>query len=387
MPMKNRFADLHPEMTEWRRWLHRNPELLFDLPKTSAFVAEKLRDFGCDEVVTGIAGTGVVAVIRGRQTASGRVVGLRADMDALPIEERTGRDYASETPGKMHACGHDGHTTMLLGAAKYLAETRNFDGTAVLVFQPAEEGGGGGRVMVEEGLMKRFGIEEIYGMHNVPGRALGTFAIREGAFYAATAQFDIIVRGRGGHAAQPHTTVDSTLVASQIVVALQAIAAREVDPVKQAVVSVTSFETATTAYNVIPASVALKGTARVLDKDVHDLVERRIGEIARGVAAAHGAEADVEYRRGYPVLMNSGPETEHAAEAARRVTGGCAEAPIYMWGEDFGFMLNAAKGAYIHLGIGEAAALHHPEYDFNDEALPVGSAWFAEMVEMRMPAG
>ncbi len=386
MPIKNRFAEMLPEITAWRRDLHENPELLFDVHRTAEIVAGKLKDFGCDEVVTGIGRTGVVGVIRGRTDTQGRVVGMRADMDALPIHETTGAAHASKVPGKMHACGHDGHTAMLLGAAKYMAETRNFDGTVVVIFQPAEEGGGGGNAMVRDGLMERFGIQEVYGMHNVPGRAVGTFAIRPGAFYAATEQFDVVIRGKSGHAAQPHQAVDAALAASHVVVALQTIAAREVDPVKQVVVSVTSMETSTKAYNVVADEVRLKGTVRTLDPDLRIFVEERFCEIVRSVAAGFRAEAEIDYRRGYPVMVNSEAETEFAAEAARRVAGDCAEAPIYLWGEDFGYMLNARKGAYIHLGVGDTAPLHHPKYDFNDDVIPVGCAWFAELAELRMPA-
>ena len=264
MPVKNRFAELLPEIAAWRRDFHENPELLYEVHRTAARVAALLRDFGCDEVVEGIGRTGVVGVIRGRTDRSGRVVGLRADMDALPIRERTGRAYASKNPGVMHACGHDGHTAMLLGAAKYLAETRNFDGTAVVIFQPAEEGGGGGLAMVQDGLVERWGIQEFYGMHNMPGYPVGTFAIREGAMMAAADQFDIVVTGKGGHAAKPHECIDTTLVAAQIIVALQSVVARNVDPLKSGVVSVCVVETDSTAHNVIPQVVTLRGTARSL---------------------------------------------------------------------------------------------------------------------------
>ena len=276
---------------------------------------------------------------------------------------------------------------MLLGAARYLCETRNFDGTVIVVFQPAEENGGGGEVMVREGLMDRFGIEEIYGMHNVPGLPLGDFAIRPGAFYGAADQFFIKVLGKGGHAAQPHQTVDATLIAARVVTALQSIASRETDPVKQVVVSVTSFETSTKATNIIADRVHLKGTVRALDEGVRDHAERRVAEIAEGTALTFGARAEVDYQRGYPVMTNAEAETGFAAAAAREVSGTCGAAPVYLWGEDFGYMLNARPGAYIHLGIGEAAPLHHPKYDFNDEAIPFGSSWFAEIVERRMPLG
>jgi amidohydrolase len=386
MPVKNRFAELQPEIAAWRRDLHENPEILFETHRTSALVAERLRAFGCDEVVTGIGRTGVVGVIRGRSNRSGKVIGLRADMDALPIHEATGVPYASRTPGAMHACGHDGHTAMLLGAARYLAETRNFDGTCVVIFQPAEEGGGGGREMVNDGLMERWGIHEVYGMHNMPGLPLGSFAIRAGAFFAAADQFDIVLEGKGGHAAKPHDTIDTTVVASHVVLALQTIASRNVDPVKQVVVSVTSFETATKAHNVIPQKVHLKGTVRTLDAGVRDLAESRLKALAETVAAAFGATASVDYRRGYPVMVNSDEQTAFAAEVAREVAGSCAEAPLIMGGEDFAFMLNARPGAYILVGNGDTAMVHHPQYNFDDEAIPAGCSWWAGIVERRLPA-
>jgi hippurate hydrolase len=387
MPVKNRFAELLPEITAWRRDLHEHPELQFDTHRTSALVAEKLREFGCDEVVTGIGKTGVVGVIRGRSDRSGRVVGLRADMDALPIHEQTGVEYASKTPGAMHACGHDGHTAMLLGAAKYLAETRNFDGTVVVIFQPAEEGGGGGREMVNDGMMERFGIQEVYGMHNWPGKPVGSFAIRSGPFFAATDVIDIEVKGKGAHAAKPHTGVDTTVVASHIVLALQSIVARNVDPVKQAVVSVTSFETDTTAFNVIPGGVRLKGTVRTHEADVQDMIEANIRRIVENTAAAFGATATLRYERNYPVTVNAETETGYAIEAAKAVAGDCdTEAPLVMGGEDFSFMLNVRPGAYILVGNGDTAMVHHPAYNFNDEAIPAGCSFWAEIVERRMPA-
>lgn len=386
MPIKNRFAELLPEITAWRRDIHENPEILFETHRTGNIVADRLREFGCDEVVTGIAKTGVVGIIHGKASGSGKVIGLRADMDALPIMEATGLEYASRTPGAMHACGHDGHTAMLLGAAKYLAETRNFDGTVAVIFQPAEEGGGGGRVMVEEGIMERWNIQEVYGMHNWPGMPAGTFGIRPGSFFAAADQFDIEIEGRGAHAAKPHEGVDTTVVASQIVIALQTIASRNVDPTEQVVVSVTSFQTDTTAYNVIPQRVHLKGTVRTLNAEIRDRVETRVTGIAEKTAEAFGAVARVNYRRGYPVMVNSEEQTEFAAEVARSVSGACANAPLIMGAEDFSFMLNARPGAYILVGNGETAMVHHPEYDFNDEVIPSGCSWWAELVERRMPA-
>jgi hippurate hydrolase len=386
MPVRNRFAELLPEITAWRRDFHENPELLYDTHRTAGIVAAKLREFGCDEVVEGIGRTGVVGVIRGRATGSGRVVGLRADMDALPILEASGVPHASRTPGKMHACGHDGHTAMLLGAAKYLAETRNFDGTVVVIFQPAEEGGAGGKAMCDDRLMDRWGIQEVYGMHNMPGLPLGQFAIRPGAFFAAADLVTIDVTGKGGHAAKPHETVDTTLVASHIVVALQSIASRNVDPTKQVVVSITSFRTESEAHNVIPERVQLKGTVRTMDEGVRDLAETRLKLVAEQTAAAFGATARVSYQRNYPVMVNSEAETVHAAEAARRVAGACADAPLVMGGEDFAFMLQERPGAYILVGNGDTAAVHHPAYDFDDNAIPAGCSWWAELVEARMPA-
>ncbi len=385
MPIKNRFADLLPEITRWRRDIHAHPEILFDTHRTSALVADKLRAFGCDEVITGVGRTGVVGVIRGRADTSGQAIGLRADMDALPIHEATGLDYASKTPGAMHACGHDGHTAMLLGAAKYLAETRNFDGRVVVIFQPAEEGGGGGREMCEDGLMDRFAIQEVYGMHNWPGMPVGSFAIRPGAFFAAADLLDIEFEGKGAHAAKPHSGVDTTVVASQFILAAQTIVSRNTDPVKNVVVSITSFETDTTAYNVIPQNVRLKGTVRTMDADMQDLAEKRVTELADGIAAAFGAVARVRYTRNYPVMVNAPEQTEFAARVAASVAGDCADAPLIMGGEDFAFMLNERPGAYILVGNGDTAMVHHPAYNFDDNAIPAGCSWWAGIVEQRMP--
>jgi amidohydrolase len=387
MPVKNRFSEMLPEITAWRRDFHEHPELLFDVHRTAARVADLLREFGCDEVVTGIGRTGVVGVIKGKTDTVGRVVGLRADMDALPITEQTGVEYASKTPGKMHACGHDGHTAMLLGAAKYLAETRNFDGTTVVIFQPAEEGGGGGREMCADGMMDRFGVQEVYGMHNMPGIPVGTFAIRPGAIMAAADQFDVVITGKGGHAAKPHDCIDTTVVAAHIIVALQTIASRGVDPMKQVVVSVCTVETDSTAHNVIPQVVKLKGTVRTMDPSVQDFVERRISEIVEGTAMALGAKAVANYQRGYPVTINAEENTEYAVEVAKAVSGqvDANTAPL-MGAEDFSFMLNERPGAYIFLGNGDTAMVHHPAYNFDDNAIPFGSSWYAGMVEARMPA-
>ena len=387
MPVKNRFADLLPEITAWRRDFHEHPELLFDVQRTAGKVADLLRSFGCDEVVEGIGRTGVVGVIHGKTDTAGRVVGLRADMDALPIIEATGVDYASKTHGKMHACGHDGHTAMLLGAAKYLSETRNFDGRVVLIFQPAEEGGGGGREMVQDGMIDRWGIQEVYGMHNMPGIPVGHFAIRSGAMMAAADQFDIVVTGKGGHAAKPHDCIDTTVVAAHIIVALQTIASRGVDPLKQVVVSVCTVATDSTAHNVIPQVVKMRGTARTMDPAVQDFVERRIAEIASGTAAALGAVAVVDYQRGYPATVNAEENTTFAADVARSISGVVdTNTPPVMGAEDFSYMLNERPGAYIFLGNGDTAMVHHPAYNFDDSAIPFGSSWYAGMAEARMPA-
>lgn len=386
MPIKNRLAEMHDEITGWRRDIHQHPEILYDTHRTSALVAEKLNEFGCDEVVTGIGRTGVVGVIRGKSDTRGRVIGLRADMDALPMQEQTGLDYASEIPNAMHACGHDGHTAMVLGAAKYLAETRNFDGTAIVIFQPAEEGGNGAEAMCKDGLMDRFGIQEVYAMHNVPGVPTGQFAIRSGPLLAAADEFDIHLEGRGGHAAKPHQTIDTTVMLSQLIVALQTIVSRNADPILQAVLSVTSVETSSKAFNVIPQSARIRGTVRTHSNELRDLIEQRLKEVSEGTAATFGGSVNVTYTRGVPVTINAEAQTGYAAEAAVSVGGSCIEAPMVMGGEDFSFMLEERPGAFIVLGNGDSVGLHHPEYNFNDEIIPIGCSWFAEMVERRMPA-
>ena len=386
MPVKNRFSELQKEISEWRHDIHQHPEILFETHRTSALVKDKLKEFGCDEVIEGIGKTGVVGVINGQTNQSGKVIGLRADMDALPINEETGLDYSSKIPGAMHACGHDGHTSMLLGAAKYLCETRNFDGQAVVIFQPAEEGGGGGLEMCKDGMMENFKIDEVYGMHNWPGVELGKFAIRSGPFFAASDFIEATISGKGGHAAKPHETVDPTVIASQIVVALQTIASRRVDPVEQVVVSITSFETSSTAFNVIPQEVKIKGTVRTLDPDVRDLAEKEFLRITELTAEAMGGSADAKFTRGYPVMSNSSEQTEFAAKVARDVAGECAEAPLVMGGEDFAYMLEERPGAYILLGNGDSSPVHHPKYNFNDDAIPFGCSWLVELVEQKMPA-
>ena len=358
---------------------------MFETHRTSALVKDKLIEFGCDQVIEGIGKTGVVGVINGQTNQSGKVIGLRADMDALPINEETGLDYSSKIPGAMHACGHDGHTSMLLGAAKYLCETRNFDGQAVVIFQPAEEGGGGGLEMCKDGMMDNFNIDEVYGMHNWPGVELGKFAIRSGPFFAASDFIEATISGKGGHAAKPHETIDPTVIASQIVVALQTIASRRADPVEQVVVSITSFETSSTAFNVIPQEVKIKGTVRTLDPDVRVLAEKEFLRITELTAEAMGGSADAKFTRGYPVMSNSNAQTEFAAKVARDVAGECAEAPLVMGGEDFAYMLEERPGAYILLGNGDSSPVHHPKYNFNDDAIPFGCSWLVELVEQKMP--
>lgn len=389
MPIKNRLAEMHDEIIAWRRDLHENPELMYDTHRTADVVAQKLREFGCDEVVTGIGRTGVVGVIKGKTDRSGHVVGLRADMDALPILEATGLPHASRTPGKMHACGHDGHTAMLLGAAKYLAETRNFDGSVAVIFQPAEEGGAGGLAMVRDGLIDRFRIKEIYGMHNAPGLAVGHFSIKPGPFYAATDNFTVHVIGKGGHAAQPHMSVDTTVIASQIVMSLQTIASRNADPIQSIVVSVTSFRTESEAWNVIPERVELRGTVRTFDTGIRKMAEDRFKAIVADTAKALGGKAETVWNPGYPAMVNAEAETTIAANVARKISGDAAvndNTPAIMGGEDFAYMLEVCPGAYIQIGNGDTAEVHHPLYDFNDEAIPVGASYWAELVETRMPA-
>ena len=388
MTIHPRIEAMSGEIAEWRRDFHRNPELLFDVHRTAQVVAEKLKSFGCDEVVTGIGQTGVVAVIKGKRQGSGRVVGLRADMDALPIEEQTNLPYRSTVPGKMHACGHDGHTAMLLGAARYLTETRDFDGTAILIFQPAEEGGGGGREMVKDGMMERFGVQEVYGLHNMPGLPIGSFAVRPGPMMAAADRFLITVEGRGGHAAKPNETIDPVVASAQIISALQTIASRNCDPLDSVVVSVTAVK-AGEAYNVIPQTAELKGTVRTLSKDMRILAEKRLREIVTGVAGAMGCTAVIDYELGYPVTFNHAEQTSFVAKVAGSLVGSSnvdLAVPPTMGSEDFSFMLEERPGSYIFKGKGDSAGLHHPAYDFNDRAIPVGVSYWASIVETAMPA-
>ena len=385
MPIKNRFAELYPMIVKWRHDFHRNPELQYELPKTAAKVADLLRSFGCDEVVEGVGKSGVVGVIHGQVDTSRRVIGLRADMDALPIDEKSDVLYKSEVPGVMHACGHDGHTSMLLGAAQYLCETRNFDGKAAVIFQPAEEGGAGAKAMIDDGLVTRFNIDEFYGIHNMPGIETGKFAIRPGPLMASADRFKIILTGKGGHAAMPHLAVDTTLVAAQILVNLNLIVSRSIDPLKRVVVTAGTFKTDSSALNVIANTVELEGSVRSLDEDMRDLVQERLHQVAEGTAAANQCEITIEYERGYPITDNNEEATQHAISVASLVSEVDTDTPPIMPSEDFAYMLMEKPGAFIFLGNGDSQMLHNPEYIFDDEAIPFGSSWYAGMVEERLP--
>jgi amidohydrolase len=389
MPIINSIAGLHEEITAWRRDFHENPELLYDVHRTAGIVADKLKAFGCDEVVTGVGRTGVVGIIRGRSTASGRVIGMRADMDALPVEEITGLPYASKIPGKMHACGHDGHTAMLLGAAKHLADTRNFNGTAVVIFQPAEEGGAGGKAMCDDGMMARFGIQEVYGLHNMPGVPVGAIATRKGPLLAASDTATIIVEGKGGHGSAPHKSVDTILAGANIVMALQSIVARNLDPLKSGVISVGAFRSGHIS-NVLPQTAELMVTVRSQEPAVRDLLQQRITETAEGIALSYGAVARVAYKRGYPPTINDDRATDFAMAVAKAVCGDAQvdgdTAPL-MGSEDFSYMLQERPGNMIFLGNGDTAMCHHPAYDFNDAIIPVGVSYWVGLAEMGMPHG
>ena len=387
MPVLNRIAEFADEIAAWRQDFHAHPEILYAVERTAGVVADKLREFGCDEVITGIGGTGVVGIINGRVNGSGRTIGLRADMDALPITEKTGAAYASTVDGKMHACGHDGHTAMLLGAAKYLAETRNFDGRIALIFQPAEEGGAGAKAMLDDRLIETFGIEEFYGMHNWPGMPAGHFGIRAGGIMAATDRFYIDITGQGGHAARPQTTVDPIIVAANMIVGMQAIVSRNVDPLHNAVLSVTMVE-AGEADNVISRTAKITGTVRTLDLGVQDLIEQRLADFVPQFAASFGAVASVRYARGYPVTVNSADQTAFAAAVASEIAGPervDADAPPSMGGEDFSFMLEKRPGAYIFVGNGDSSELHTDTYDFNDAIIPAGTSYWVRLAERALP--
>ncbi len=386
MPVINRIAEFGPQMLEWRQWLHRNPELGFDLPKTAAYVADRLREIGVDELHEGIAQTGMVAIINGQ--GEGPTIGLRADMDALPLDEISGVEYSSETQGKMHACGHDGHTTMLLGAAKYLMETRNFKGRVALIFQPAEEGGGGGEVMVQEGIMDRFEITQVYGLHNAPRFDVGTIATNPGPMMASVDEFRVIFNGKGGHAAMPDQTIDPIPAAAAFADGCQTIVSRNREPTKPLVVSVTRIMSGGAALNIIPQTSEVGGTVRSFDPELRDLVEVRIRALAAGVAAAYDLEAEVIYDRSYPATINHAEQAEFAAEVAREIVGEervDANVPAVMGSEDFAYMLEARPGAYLFVGQGDTPMCHHPAYDFNDEIAPIGASLLARLVERAQP--
>ncbi|WP_047464355.1 M20 aminoacylase family protein [Rhizobium rhizogenes] len=387
MPILNRAAEMQEEVAGWRRHLHETPELLYDVHETSSFVAEKLRAFGCDIVETGLGKTGVVGIIKGRH-GDGPTIGFRADMDALPITETSGKPWTSKVPGKAHSCGHDGHTAMLLGAAQYLAETRNFRGSIAVIFQPAEEGGAGALAMLDDGMMDKFGISEVYGMHNSPGMPVGSFAIRKGSLMAAADSFEITINGNGSHAAAPHLSIDPVLTSAHVVIALQSIVSRGMDPLKSLVISVTTTHGGT-AHNVIPSFVTLTGTVRTLLPETRDFAEKRLKEVAQATAMAHGATAEVNYHRGYPVTVNHENETEFAIGVAGSVAGASsvdANVAPRMGAEDFSYMLESRPGAFIFIGNGDTAGLHHPAYDFNDEVLPYGISYWVTMAEKALAA-
>ncbi|GGH47117.1 amidohydrolase [Frigidibacter albus] len=387
MPVLNRIADYAPQMTAWRRHLHQHPELGFECHETAAFIVERLREIGVDEIHEGIGRTGVVAIING--SGAGPTVGLRADMDALPIVEATGKPYASTVPGRMHACGHDGHVTMLLGAAKYLAETRRFAGRVALIFQPAEEDGGGGLAMVEDGMMDRFDIHEVYGIHNSPNTPFGHFHTAPGALMAAVDTAWVYLTGKGGHGATPHETVDPIPAAVGMIGALQTVVSRNVHALDELVISVTQIHSGT-ASNIIPEEAWFCATIRSFTPEVRALAKTRFHAIVEGHAAAYGVAARVEYDWGYPPTVNHAAQAGFAAEVAREISGEAAvlaDAPKEMGAEDFSYMLEARPGAYLFLGTGPGAGLHHAGFDFNDEAAPVGASFFARLVERALPLG
>jgi amidohydrolase len=386
MPIINRVAAMHDEVAAWRRDFHEHPEIGFDVERTAGIVADKLRAFGCDKVVPGIGRTGVVGIIKGRKDASGMVVGLRADMDALPILEATGLPYASKTEGKMHACGHDGHTAMLLGAAKYLCETRNFDGSVAVIFQPNEEGLTGSLAMLGDGLMDRFGIQQVYGMHSSPNYELGKFAICAGPMLAACDKFTIEITGKGAHAARPHEGIDPVVVAAQTIMALQTIASRTIDPLDAVVVS-TCMVRAGEAFNIIPQSVSLTGTIRTLSKQVRAQTFARVRAIAEGTAASFGASAQAEFEGDVPVTVNEAARTQFVTAVAAQIVGqdNVKQMRPIMGAEDFSHMLNARPGAFIMIGNGIGPGLHNPGYNFNDAAIPIGVSYWVRLAETVMP--
>ena len=387
MPVVNRIADFSADMAAWRQHLHTIPELQFECHETAAFVAERLQEFGVDELHEGIAKTGIVAIINGQD--DGPTIGLRADMDALPIPEETGVAYASKNPGKMHACGHDGHTTMLLGAARYLAETRNFRGRVALIFQPAEEDGGGAGVMVEEGIMERFDISQVFALHNAPGIAEGAFQTTPGPIMAAVDTFEIHIQGIGGHGAMPHETRDPVMAACGIAQAIQTIVSRNNYALDDLVISVTQIHTGT-VNNVVPDTAFINGTVRTFDPNVQKMVMERMEQIVKGQAQSYGVDARLDYEVNYPATINDAEKVGFAAEVAKEISGTervVTKIDAMMGAEDFSFMLQERPGAYLFLGQGEGAGLHHPKYNFNDDIAPIGASFFARIVEKAQPLG
>jgi len=385
MPVLNRIADFADDMTAWRRHLHQHPELGFECHRTAAFVADRLRDFGVDEIHEGIGRTGIVAIVQGQ--GDGPTIGLRADMDALPLEETSGVEWTSTVPGRMHACGHDGHTTMLLGAARYLAETRNFAGSVALIFQPAEEDGGGGDAMVRDGMMERFGITRVFAMHNNPGQPTGSFRTTPGPIMAAVDGFEIHVTGRGGHGAMPHLTADPIVATVSIVSAIQTISSRNHYALDDLALSVTQIHTGS-ADNIVPDTAWICGTVRTFDPEVRDMVRRRMTQICVGQGTAYDVSARLDWLEGYPATVNDPEQTAFAASVAREIAGEalvCDDAGREMGAEDFSFMLNARPGCYLFLGQGDGPGVHNPGYDFNDEIAPVGASFFARLVERAQP--
>jgi len=387
MAVENWIAKDIEELTAFRRDLHANPELLYDVSRTAGRVAEALRAAGVDEVHEGIGRTGIVGVIRGKEPDSGRMIGLRADMDALPILEATDKPWASTVPGKMHACGHDGHTTMLLGAARHLAEARNFKGTVIVIFQPAEEGGAGAKAMIDDGLFTRWPCQEVYGMHNRPNLEVGKFTTAAGPIMGSVDEVRIEIEGRGGHAAMPHNTIDPLPIAAAIIQAVQAMTARTVNPMDNAVVSLCTIK-ASNAFNVVPNEVEMTGTVRTLREEVRDHIEDHLERLVSQVAMGFGATGKTTYIRHYPVTVNHAENVDLAAGAARLVAGAdnvTTNMTPTLGGEDFSFMLNEVPGAMIHVGNGPSAGLHHPEYDFNDETIAWGCSYWSTLVRERLP--
>lgn len=385
MPVLNRIAEFSDDMTAWRRYLHQHPELGFECYGTAAFVAERLREFGVDEIHDGIGKSGLVGIIEGQ--GPGPTIGLRADMDALPMDEATDLEYASTVPGRMHACGHDGHTTMLLGAARYLAETRNFAGRVALIFQPAEENGGGGEAMVQDGMMDRFGISSVFAMHNNPGLPVGMMNTTPGPIMAAVDTFEIHVQGRGGHGAMPHLTADPIVAAVAVVSAIQTISSRNHYALDDLALSVTQIH-AGSADNIVPDTAWICGTVRTFAPHVRDMVRRRMTQICEGQAAAYDVAIRLDYTPGYPATVNDPRQTAFAVQVAQEIVGHdniSGEAGREMGAEDFSYMLQSRPGCYLFIGQGDTASVHHPAYDFNDAISPIGASFFARLVERAQP--